>query len=476
MKPKRELKEIMLELQARRLNPISEDEDPFDLDGALVKPWWEIGILPLGAVVVGTIEREKILREDSTLVQVSHCPSFDEVWVCPSPWSPRDELLENMNEFYFSEDGAKWCIPNTSHIIPGRIYAGNYKTYGYHRVLVKHILSSSLVTVVYVDFGTEEMLSVDQLRLLHKKFLSTPVQALQTRLWRIEEVPGDASKCRRELMKMVSKRNFEGMSCVQVVHERRDPLRTNSGTFCYDDDKPSVLLFDIFNGSCINQELVNQGSARLSKEDVVDEGSADSSGHALLDKFFKLSVPCPPVNLLEPLMKFKNRGAGDTPAVQDPADGLKESPAEDTGASVDYKMINIIDIDSEDDDEEEEVSSSQPKNVIHVKEPMSKVLVLTTRPSHDLVIPINLPLPTIASCTKDVFTKEDREDTPVNGQDGLIVSSSVVSPASLHDDLIDVDQVSHTSSNISNDSGVESCHREKMKSCCRFIKLGIIFN
>ena len=158
--------------------------DPFDIDidSTLSKKWWELGISPLGSVSTESIEDDNQFNGNE-IVHVSDCHSYDDISICPLPWYPRNDLLDDMNKFYVHEQGSEWKIPSTKYCHVGQLLAATWETFGYHRVYVKAILSERRVHIVYLDWGTEEeVFSVDQLRLLHKKFLSLPVQAVPAKV------------------------------------------------------------------------------------------------------------------------------------------------------------------------------------------------------------------------------------------------------------------------------------------------------
>ena len=65
-----------------------------------------------------------------------------------------------------------------------------YKTEGFHRVMVRRMLKREMVRVLYVDFGNLDKVRLKDIRLLHKRFLSLPAQAIAGRLWGVKEVEG----------------------------------------------------------------------------------------------------------------------------------------------------------------------------------------------------------------------------------------------------------------------------------------------
>ena len=84
-----------------------------------------------------------------------------------------------------------------------------YKTEGFHRVMVKRVLEGNIVSVLYVDFGTVD--KVKGIRLLHKKFLKLPAQAIEARLWGLKEVGGNEIQVKTRLIELVREENSLGM-------------------------------------------------------------------------------------------------------------------------------------------------------------------------------------------------------------------------------------------------------------------------
>lgn len=145
--------------------------DPFDLDEMRSSEWWEVGVLPYGAVEFETVQERTL---NSPLVQVTQVNSFDDLWICPNPWNHKEKLTEDMNKFYVDGEGQDWKVPSTDYCRGRHLMAATYASVGYHRVLIKQILSPEMVNVLYIDYGTIQEIHVSHLRLLHKKFLSLP--------------------------------------------------------------------------------------------------------------------------------------------------------------------------------------------------------------------------------------------------------------------------------------------------------------
>ena len=106
--------------------------------------------------------------------------SVRDLYVCTHPVDARERLQENIERFYRGGEGRGWLVDNPR---PGRFYAAPYDKEGYHRALLRKLVSTSSAEVFYVDFGTVAVVSVSKLRLLHLDFLQPPAMAIQVRLW-----------------------------------------------------------------------------------------------------------------------------------------------------------------------------------------------------------------------------------------------------------------------------------------------------
>ena len=106
--------------------------------------------------------------------------SVRDLYVCTHPVDARENLQENIERFYRGGEGRGWLVDNPR---PGRFYAAPYEKEGYHRALLRKLVSTSSAEVFYVDFGTVAVVSVSKLRLLHLDFLQPPAMAIQVRLW-----------------------------------------------------------------------------------------------------------------------------------------------------------------------------------------------------------------------------------------------------------------------------------------------------
>ena len=77
--------------------------------------------------------------------------SVRDLYVCTHPVDARDRLQEEIDRFYRGGEGRGWLVDNPR---PGRFYAAPYEQEGYHRALLRKLVSNSTVEVFYVDFGS----------------------------------------------------------------------------------------------------------------------------------------------------------------------------------------------------------------------------------------------------------------------------------------------------------------------------------
>ena len=189
-----------------------------DLDEMRSAKWYELDVPPFGAVVNADTIGERSI--DSPLVQITQVNSFDDIWICPSPWDQRDKLLVDMNRFYLDGEGKDWIIPDSDFCRGKFVMAAPYADWGYHRVIIKQVLSEEMISVLYIDYGTSSKVHFKDVRLIHKKFLSLPAWPIPARLWGITENEDMVSISRSKLTKMMIVGNFSNKGEVFCRIER----------------------------------------------------------------------------------------------------------------------------------------------------------------------------------------------------------------------------------------------------------------
>ena len=175
-----------------------------------------------------------------------------DLYVCTHPVDARERLQEEIDRFYRGGEGRGWLVDNPR---PGRFYAAPYEKEGYHRVLLRKLVSNSTVEVFYADFGTVAVVSISRLRFLHLDFLQPPAMAIQVRLWGLRG--GGKSK----LLEVLSEGNLREGDLLARVEEA--------------GDKPAIWLIDntLPGGRSLNLQLVTEGASKWFPSDLKKLGS-----------------------------------------------------------------------------------------------------------------------------------------------------------------------------------------------------------
>ena len=149
-----------------------------------------------GSLIPVQVTQVRITILSKKMQDVTQVNSVMDLYVCTHPVDARERLQEEIDRFYSGGEGRGWLVDNPR---PGRLYAAPYEKDGFHRALLRKIVSTSnsTVEVFYVDFGTVAVVNVSKLRLLHINFLQPPAMAIQVRLWGLRG--GGNSKLLKEL-------------------------------------------------------------------------------------------------------------------------------------------------------------------------------------------------------------------------------------------------------------------------------------
>ena len=243
-------------------------EMDLDLDEMRAAKRWEVNIPPFGAVI--NVDKVEERNMDGPLVQITQVNSFEDIWVCPFPWDQRDELLTSMNKFYIEGEGRDWTIPDSEFCRGKFLMAAPYADYGYHRVIIKQVLSEEIISVLYIDYGSSGEVHYKDVRLIHKKFLTLPARAIPARLWGISEHENMVEISRLMLTKLMTEGNKHGFCCLVVSNVAR---RRSNGVL-EQVSKPAVWLQDIMEDDSVNNILLRQNCASVDLEDFLDKGLA----------------------------------------------------------------------------------------------------------------------------------------------------------------------------------------------------------
>ena len=170
-----------------------------------------------------------------------------DLYVCIYPVDARERLQEDLERLYRGGEGRGWLVANPK---PGRFYAAPYEREGYHRVLLRKMVSNSSAELFYVDFGTIAVVSLSKLRLLHIDFLQPPAMAIQVRLWGLRG--GGKRKLLQELSQG-NRREGDLLARVEVA-----------------GDRPAIWLMDntVPGGKSLNLHLVKEGSSKWRLPDL----------------------------------------------------------------------------------------------------------------------------------------------------------------------------------------------------------------
>ena len=161
-----------------------------------------------------------------------------------------------------------------------------YKLEGYHRVMVRKMMKNDMVCVLYVDFGTVDKVRLKDMRLLHKRFLYLPAQAILARMWGIMDIIGKEVEAKKSLVQLVSEKVIGLLGTVMAgvnvgCNDRR------KGGSVEDGGRPAVWLQDLDELDVINEILVHDQLADWNIRDIVrfvkQQGGTIEENNADLD-------------------------------------------------------------------------------------------------------------------------------------------------------------------------------------------------
>ena len=188
------------------------------------------------------------------------------------------KVMDKMDELYKGKKGEKYLINTTEQLKPGHMVAATYKNQGYHRALVTEVVSSTVVKLFYVDYGTVENRKIKHCRFICKVFTSLPGQAIQARLWGVGPVGGGKAwerdnKARDKLVELTDTLEGclvaiikAGVTRMEVIVKGDEELEEERGL--------ALSLLDILvgdEGSDIATEMVMEGVAEWEVQDVEEE-------------------------------------------------------------------------------------------------------------------------------------------------------------------------------------------------------------
>ena len=233
------------------------------------------------------------------------------------------EVMNEMDDLYFSQAGHKYRIRSWRELTPGIALAARYRDQGYHRASLIRVLPHSVLQLSFVDYGTVDRQSLSSCRYLKKKWLEPPGQAIMAHLYGVAPRCGTKydPESRDEMLRLTSGEPGtlvavirSGVSKQEVVVHGTDNLDL------YEWQGLAISLVDALQGArgldiafeLHRQELV--GAAAMTELDVNKDvshiqrqkgsGSSPSSTNRFIsDIVSDASDPCEPSDQLK-LIRF----------------------------------------------------------------------------------------------------------------------------------------------------------------------------
>ena len=149
--------------------------------------------------------------------------------------------------------------------------AAIYKSEGYHRIIVRKVLKNEMISVLYVDYGTIDKVKLNDMRLLHKKFLYLPAQAIPARMWGVKDIAGKEGEAKQRLVQLISDSVFGLLGTVMAGVTVGLNDRRKGGAV---DDKGRLALWLVdaelssSHGDVFNEILVIEGLAEWNLKDI----------------------------------------------------------------------------------------------------------------------------------------------------------------------------------------------------------------
>ena len=335
----------------------------YDMDMDLTMldlPWTETGILPVGAVEDQYLAQQvfDIYEGGSTTVQVTEVVSLDKIWFCLlSMVKERDRVMEELHDFYTKYEGKNWKVHDKKYCWSGRMMVAPYKLEGYHRVMVRRTLKNDLIIVLFVDFGTVDKVRMKDVRLLHKRFLELPAQAILARMWGVTDVIGKEVEAKKSLVQLVSENVFGLLGTVMAGVNVGCKDRRKGGSV-EDGGRPALWLQDLDSGTTqwdvINEILVHEQLADWNIRDIVR--FSKQQGEILVDNKTDMDSTDLVLDIFEQLDAC-GKGHKET-SVESEKDELQTQLDDNKRSNGQIKIITIED--SDDSDDEAVVSKNTP--------------------------------------------------------------------------------------------------------------------
>ena len=233
------------------------------------------------------------------------------------------EIMNEMDDLYFSQAGNKYRIRSWRELSPGVALAARYRDQGYHRASLIRVLPHGVLQLSFVDYGTVDRQSLSRCRYLKKKWLEPPGQAIMAHLHGVAPRSGAKydPEARDEMLRLTSGEPGtlvavirSGVSKQEVVVHGTDNLDL------YEWQGLAISLVDALQGArgldiafeLHRQELV--GAAAMTELDVNKDvshiqrqkglgSSLSSTNRFISDIVSDASDPCEPSDQLK-LIRF----------------------------------------------------------------------------------------------------------------------------------------------------------------------------
>lgn len=102
-----------------------------------------------------------------------------------------ERLMDELESFYYEKESECYRMPK-HYIISGMVCAAIWPGDGrWHRIRISSVPSGDSIVAFFVDYGTKERISSDNLRFIKKKFMELPAQAIRSHLCRLKPSHGD---------------------------------------------------------------------------------------------------------------------------------------------------------------------------------------------------------------------------------------------------------------------------------------------
>ena len=116
------------------------------------------------------------------------------------------EVMNEMDELYFSQEGNRYRIRSWRDLSPGCALAARYRDQGFHRASLIRVLPHGVVLLSYVDYSTVDRQRLASCRYLRRHWLELPGQAIMAHLYGVTPLSGTkyGAEARDEMLRLTS--------------------------------------------------------------------------------------------------------------------------------------------------------------------------------------------------------------------------------------------------------------------------------